>query len=334
MGRLRRVGSTGRLGRRPAAIVFVLISLVLVAGGAMASAHAERFESAAQAIKALNAQRRANGIPGRLQNVADISQGCWQYEHIYVQKAGQYPHEEVPGQPGYTKQGNRAASLSDLYPGHWTASPLHGNNETNNPWADAPLHLVSLFDPGDSYAWFGAGPSGLCMGTSSGDPLRNGIVKGGFPKPTFFSLPGNGVSDVEPSETAYELPWTPQQAVHIPAHRQTGPNIILFPEDAFVNLDPSAVVMKLDSAVLTSSNASRTAIRVVSPTTPAPPSPPGWPKVSNVGGYSGNDYFVIPPHPLRSNTHYTLTVIWSNRIGVHTHYTQRVHFTTAGTSPH
>jgi hypothetical protein len=333
MGRLRRVGSTGRLGRRPAVVVFVAISLVLVAGGAMASAHGG-FESAAQAIKALNAQRRANGIPGRLQNVADISQGCWQYENIYVQKAGQYPHEEVPGQRGYTKRGNRAASLSDLYPGRWPAAPLHGNNETDNPWVDAPLHLTELFDPGDSYAWFGAGPSGLCMGTSSSDPLRNVTVKEKFPKPTFFSLPGNGVSDVEPSETASELPWTPQQAVHIPAYRKTGPNIILFPEDAVVNLDPIAVVFKLDSAVLTSFNARRTAIRVVSPTTPAPPSPPGWPKVSTVGGYSGNDYFVIPPHPLRSNTRYTLTVIWSNRTGVHTHYTQRVHFKTAGTSPY
>jgi hypothetical protein len=102
-----------------------------------------------QAIGFLNQQRAANGIPGDLANDATMSAGCEEYANLYHPKAGQYPHEEVEGQPGYSEVGNQAASRSDLGGGvgEW--------DEAINPWSGAPLHIHALFDPAATSAWYG-----------------------------------------------------------------------------------------------------------------------------------------------------------------------------------
>ena len=41
-----------------------------------------------------------------------MSQGCEEYANLYKQKPGQYPHEEIESQPGYTPAGNTAAASS------------------------------------------------------------------------------------------------------------------------------------------------------------------------------------------------------------------------------
>jgi hypothetical protein len=316
----------GPLLRRAAAIVVTLCVAVIGVSwltGAVAQArHLSRLRigTAAEEIGHLNAQRRENGIPDGLRNVSGLSLGCDQYENLYVARPGQNPHEELPGQPGYTPLGNLAANLSDLANGVG-ALPLWGDHAIDNAWANAPLHLVSLFNPVARYAWFGAGPFGACMGTAPDNPLQS-HARGRLVSPRFFSLPGNGVGDVWPVQVVNDLPFAPQEAVHIPAGRPTGPNIILFPE---------GLQVRIDRAQLRSADGRGVALRVVTPATPTPPYPSGWRAVKYMGEEVGDVWFVIPTRPLRGATHYRLTALWSDAAG--RRYTQRVRFKTLARSP-
>jgi hypothetical protein len=258
--------------------------------------------STAQAIAYLDKQRAANGIPGDLTNDAAMSQGCEEYANLYHPKSGQYPHEELEGQPGYSAAGNQAASSSDLGGGvgDWT--------KTVNPWSGAPLHLRALFDPASTTTWYGEthgrwGEGQVCMGTSG---------ESAFSTPTFFSLPGNGAADVHPSETASEQPFTPGQAVGIPPGTATGPYIILWPEGTDATLQ---------TASLQGPAGESAPVKLVTPSTPAPLVPAGWPTWETIGG----DY-VIPVAALKFATPYVLTATWADSTGAQ--YVQTVHFTT------
>ena len=267
--------------------------------------------TAAQAISYLDQQREANGIPGSLVEEPRLSEGCEQYTNEYAPKAGQYPHTELPEQPGFTQAGREAASQSGLSPNKESWS------STVNPWADAPLHLSGLFDPSTTTAWYGerTGPftvekgENVCMGTGG---TRN------FANPTFFSLPGNGSSDVPASEVSAEEPYTPAEAVGLPARATTGPTIILWPE--------GATGTTLSSATLVSSSGTPDPIKIATPQTPSPESPPGFPNVPTVGEYSNGASFVVPTRPLASDTSYVLSVVWQPAAGPS--LPQTVRFTT------
>lgn len=261
-----------------------------------------------QAIAYLNEQRAANGIPGNLTNDPAMSQGCEEYTNLYKPLSGQYPHEELRSQPGYTPAGNEAASHSDLGggPGQW--------NQWINPWVDAPLHLSALFDPSATTAWYGEthgawGIGQACMGAGGERP---------FTSPAFFSLPGENVTNVNPIESAAEQPFTPGQAVGIPQSTATGPTIILWREDTAATLQRVTLQVSGGLPVPT---------RIVTASTPAPPSPPGWP--ANASETVGGNY-VIPVSPLKFASRYTLTAIWADSMGAT--YTQLVHFATASSA--
>jgi hypothetical protein len=308
-GHLRR---DVRRGRRVSAVV----ALVLAIPGAVAAItpitasalqgsvvlSAVPSATTAQAIAYLNAQRAANGIPGNLTDDAQMSQGCEEYANLYKPKPGQYPHEEIEGQPGYTPAGNTAAASSDLdgSPGHWSA--------TVNPWDEAPLHLRALFDPAATTTWYGEkhgswGEGAACMGTGG---------EQAFSTPTFFSMPGNGVTDVHPSETASEEPFTPGEAVGIPEGTATGPYIILWPEGTDATLQTATLQGPAGESV---------PVKLVTSETLAPGVPAGWPAWPTVGG----DY-VIPTTPLKFASAYILTATWANPAGAQ--YVQTEHFTT------
>jgi hypothetical protein len=89
----------------------------------------------------LDQQPEANGIPGDLAEERHLSEDCEQYTNMYVPKAGQYPHTELPEQSGFTQACLEAASSSDISPENemWSTAV--------NPWVGAPLHLSALFSP-------------------------------------------------------------------------------------------------------------------------------------------------------------------------------------------
>ena len=255
-----------------------------------------------QAIRYLNEQRAENGIPAALTDDRTLSRGCWLHTNRYKEKPGQYPHEEIKGQPGYTSLGNDAAASSDLggTPGDWASSV--------NPWLDAPLHEAVLFGPAATTAWYGEteskwGSGQDCMGVGGGS--RTLQYSPGAP-PTFLSLPGNGATDVVPSEQAGEQPFTPGAAVGIPAGTTTGPNILLWAVAADPNDEMVSSRASVEAATLTGPTG-EVPVRIVTPDTPAPPSPAGWPQRTTVGGSA--DY-VIPVKPLMPSAEYTLTATW------------------------
>lgn len=269
--------------------------------------------TAPEAIAYLDQQREANGIPGGLAEELRLSEGCEQYTNLYVPKAGQYPHTELPEQPGFTQAGLEAASGSDLSPENETWS------STVNPWVGAPLHLSVLFNPSATSAWYGehhgrpnpAGSESACMGTSGGRA---------FAGPAFLSFPGNGSANVPFAEMSDELPYTPAEAVGLPANTTTGPTIILWPEG-------TAAFASLSSATLVTSSGAPVAIRVATQQTPSPAQPPGFPDVATIGEYSSGASFVIPVEPLAGGTSYILTAIWQPPTG--SPLTQTIRFTTA-----
>src|SRR3954468_5330461 len=125
--------------------------------------------TATQAIAYMNRQRAANGIPPTLADDPAMSQGCWNHTNLYEDARDQFPHIELPSQPGFTEAGKKAASNSNLGggAGWWS--------ELSNPWSHAPLHHELLLQPWATLAWYGEtdpsrGRSAVCMGTSSAGP--------------------------------------------------------------------------------------------------------------------------------------------------------------------
>ena len=266
--------------------------------------------AAPQAIALLNQQRTANGIPGDLVEEPALSAGCLSWATVYREAKGQYPHEEVPGQPGYSPEGNEAASRSDLdgEPGsQFSVGTAWGT--LFNPWSGAPLHEAALMNPVATTVWYGASQGAACLGTT-GDQT--------FASPTFFSVPGPGASSVPIAESSGELPFSPEQAVGLEG-KEVAPAIPLWDEGTDAKLTAATVSAAGGGPVPTS---------LVTPETPTPPAPANFPSVPTFGGYT-NASFVLPRTKLKPNTSYTLTATWQNSQGANS--TQTVQFTTAAT---
>jgi hypothetical protein len=247
-----------------------------------------------EAVQRLNAQREANSIPGSLALEPTLSEGCLSWATVYRELAGQYPHEEIPTQPGYTPEGNAAVGQSDLTgePGNrFTVGDLWTTQL--NPWTAAAFHLQALMDPAATEAWYGATGTAACMGTRG---TRT------FTAPAFYSYPGNGATEVPTRENTGEWPNSPEQDVGLGAEAFVAGAIILWPED---------IQATLASATLQSSHGT------VIPT-----------QLETTDSLNGSASFVVPTTKLQPETAYTLSANWSTGTGPQT---QTVHFTSGPT---
>jgi hypothetical protein len=265
--------------------------------------------SGPEAVALLNEQRATNGIPGDLVDDPALDLGCLQWASLYQEKTGQYPHEEIQTQPGYTQAGDEAAKMSDLGGGGLArGAETQPFTRGQNPWSSSPLHLAQLMDPATTTAWYGADGANACMGTSG---------RASFAAPAFYSYPGDGSQDVAVSERAAESPFTPAQAAGL--SETTGPNFILFPEG------PGAFNAEAETVTLEGPSGS-IPVSIVGPRTPAPePNMAGFPHAQTVREYSGYDVFVLPP-PLMPATPYAITVVWRLQDGEQ--HVQLIHFRT------
>src|SRR5665213_2322026 len=102
----------------------------LAAALPLAAAARTSSNSASQALAWFNAQRAANGIPGDVAENVDWSAKC--DKHItYMQKSGQFGHEEDQASPYYSADGEWGGTHSVLAMGDtWSAD--------HNPWESAP----------------------------------------------------------------------------------------------------------------------------------------------------------------------------------------------------
>jgi hypothetical protein len=301
----------------------VLAALILVVGLAPGASAVDdpaiqvQLVSSPEAISLLNQARAANGIPGDLSEDAELSQGCSEYLNDYEPAPGQYPHEEISSQPGYTPGGAAAVSQSDL-----AGRPSESNGTSQyglqwwtgqfDPWSNAPLHLTDLFDPAATVTWYAENHSGACMGTNY--RART------FTEPAFYSYPGNGVTNVPTSQRASEEPWTPQAAAGIPEGQTTGPNIILFAE--------GLQQPRLLEVTLATAGGEPVSVAVANPASPEPtPNSSNFPTGYTVGDYSRGAGFAIPPQQLAANTAFVLTAHWEDEATAAI-YMQTVNFTT------
>ena len=264
--------------------------------------------SAPEAIAALNRQRTENGIPGDLIEEPRLSAGCLSWATSYHDAAGQYPHEEISGQPGYTPEGSEAAGESDL-----AGEPFgHGTIGTTwdpqfNPWSGAALHEAALMDPFATSAWYGASQPAACMGATGSRP---------FSAPAFYSFPGPGAKGVPIAVNTGELPFSPEQAIGLGSEAYVAPAITLWDAGSDATLQ---------AATLTASGGGTVPTSIVTPGTPTPNPPANFPASTSFSDYTRAS-FVVPRVKFAANTTYTLTATWRGSSGT---MTQSVTFTTA-----
>lgn len=269
-----------------------LLSLLVVAMAAAGAAAAGSGAAPGAILAALNSQRIANGIPGRVKENAGWSQKC--ARHIaYMGTTGTFGHSEDPASPAYSADGSWAGENSVLAAGSsWP-------NE--NPFATAPIHLIQLMSPELRQVGIEASSGFVCVTTWPG------YGSSSWKQPTVFSVPGNGATRVPYAETADELPLVPGDAVGLPRGTKTGFNIMVFAEGV---RDPWR--LRITGATLTGPDGP-VGLRLVDRGTPTvgPYLPPG----------SG---FLIPVAPLEPSTTYKASVNFG-----HGQARRSWHFTTA-----
>ena len=196
-------------GARTLALACVLGSLA-----APAVAHAL---APSEAVRLLNAQRAANGIPGDLVQAPGLSDGCAKHGAYIAANGGALTQGEDPAKPGYTPEGDRQ-TLASSGPQALSSDPRW--SDTANPWLLQPISLYRLFDPELTAVGYDDGSGVACMRVAGGRAPATA--------PELYSVPGNGAIGVPYSELNQEAPYVPQQLAGIAAAQATGPNILLF----------------------------------------------------------------------------------------------------------
>lgn len=193
-----------------------LLLVAVALGAATLSPAADGAVAPAEALRLLNLQRAANGIPGVVASAA-LDDGCAKHVAYIGLNGGLVASGEDPVKPGYTPQGDRQTLESsgvELLSGAptWSAS--------STPWALQPTHLFRIFDPEVAVAGYGESAVVACLRARGGRAPASA--------PELFSVPGPGRTGVPVSEVNTESPYAPQQVVGVPARQATGPNILLF----------------------------------------------------------------------------------------------------------
>lgn len=150
----------------------------------------------------LNQERTAWGLPAGITDNPTWDSDCAMHDSYEAQNGSVLTHQEVQGNPGYTTGGAFAGMNSILAGGAglagttaWTAG--------NNPWENAPIHLIQLFTP--SLAQTGIDDTGglQCVVTLAG------LTGTPATQETVYTYPGDGTTGFTTSETASEAPFTP-----------------------------------------------------------------------------------------------------------------------------
>jgi hypothetical protein len=266
-----------------------LLSLVVVALVAAGAAFAGSGAAPGAILAALNSQRIANGIPGRVQENASWSEKC--ARHIaYMGSTGTFGHSEDPSSPAYSAGGNWAGENSVLAEGSsWP---------DGDPFANAPIHLIQLMSPELRQVGIEASSGFVCVTTWPG------YASSRWKTPRVFTVPGDGARGVPAAETADELPLVPGDVVGLPRGTKTGFNMMVYAEGV---RDPWHA--HIAAATLTGPDGP-VALRTVDRTTATvgPYLPPG----------SG---FLIPVAPLEPGTRYVATVSFGGQARRTWHFT-------------
>jgi hypothetical protein len=253
------------LGRAIAPALAVSFCIALFAA---ADAGAQDYDTPAAAVAALNAQRERNGIPSGIVENADWSDRCRKHMNYIAVNGGELTHEEESPRPGYTPEGAWAGNTSVL-------SSVGFGPRGENPWEDAPIHLMQLLAPelAETGYWKG------CMVTWAG------YNRPAPAQPQLVTYPGDGTREVDREQSTAEIPYTPAEYVGL--KNPTGPTLYVLAW----GLEPGP----LTDASLTGPEGP-VGIRTVDNTTSGPR--------GNIGAYLPPGGIIVPAKPLKGNTTY------------------------------
>jgi hypothetical protein len=195
-----------RLARSGLLTVLLLVALL---GGSSATAATTKAQGWQTALRFLNEQRRANGIPAVKDYQPFATSWC--------------PNESAPFIAG------------ELFR-EWSSANFWAR--AASPWDDAPLHQQDQYDPAYTKIGYEADPSG-CLG--GGDPAPTPS------RPRFYAYVSDLGPSAAPTSEAIpdELPFSPEQVAGIKA-KLTGPVLIAYalglPGEQMVSLPASVSV--------------------------------------------------------------------------------------------
>ena len=191
---------------------------VLSAAAALALPAAASAATPSEVLAALNAARAADGLPAGVVEAPEWSAACARHNDYRAANGGAaVGHDEQPGRPGYSPEGDLAGNSAVLAGTSWSAG---------NPYADAPLHLMRLMDP-----------RLVSAGVDDRDGLSCTTVTVGLAPPAaddvVYTVPGDGRAGVPASQVAYEAPFVPGDLLRLPAGTRTGPHLLVLADGPF-----------------------------------------------------------------------------------------------------
>ena len=246
-------------------------------------------------VRALNAQRRANGIPAGIRDNGTWNGKCRKHDH-YMAVNNVLTHYETKGQPGYTVGGAWAGQNSVIeYGSTW---------RNGNPYEFAPIHLAQLLQPRlnktGTYELSSGAITWGCTVTLAGfnrpDPKTNRID----------SYPGPGARGVNFLYIANEFPQTPNQLLGIPA--ATGEQLFVFASGPILaKTDPYRI--DITAASLHPKGGGNVKVRIADAPLRFPKgcgAGSSWCRLGNFLGPGAG--IVIPVKPLKPSTRYVASV--------------------------
>lgn len=225
-------------------------------------------------LKHVNRARVSFGAP-RLSLVPSWSKGCAKHAN-YMARTGEIGHFEMPGRPGYSAAGDKAASTSVLF---WPPSDPFPDRAPAGAWSDAPYHQHQVLNPLIRRTGLSKG----CMTT-----LRDLVLTPPDDDPVeLLAWPGDKAKNVPRTISACnEAPSDPYTAVGWSC-AGAGPAFYIYPVDP----DMRGCAGEGDPAVDLIANRSGQQIRT---------------KV--VDSFSGCGWIAVTRRKLRKSASFTLTV--------------------------
>jgi hypothetical protein len=277
--------------RLPTAALGAAVALALPALAAAATP--------AEVLRAINAERAANGIPAGVVEAPELSLGCALHNDYRAANGGAVVgHDEVPERPGYTAAGDAAGNSAVLAGSSWAAG---------NPYADAPIHLMRLMDPRLERAGIDDRPDLSCTTVTSG-------LGPASADDAVYTVPGDGRAQTPVAQVAEEAPFVPGDLLRLPAGTRTGPHLLVLADGPFAqDGDARLVDVRL--------------------TGPLGPVEVRWVDDADarIGPYIPPGGIAIPAEPLVPGSHYRASATVVGVGGVR--LTRIWSFRTAGTAP-
>jgi hypothetical protein len=234
----------------------------------------------AQIVARLNAERAANGIPAGITLNPSWTTGC--KHHIAYEQLNHlnFTHVEVPGKPGFTKDGQLAGGAGDQQYGL-------GGWDAGDPFDRLPLHLANLMAPTLQQIGAYEADGRSCVVVALGYTRRVTANK-------LFIATARGRASTPASETVHnEEPASPGDAVGLPQGTTTGPTIYVLSAGPWTVDQP----LQLTTATVRGPGGP-VAVKLVVPAQHPKIKPYVAPGV----------FFVIPVKPLQAGATYRVTV--------------------------